>query len=53
MCSGRASSIAIILGGSMYYTWIKHIESLPKTGYERVRKEDIEEGEPESKPSKI
>jgi GDP-fucose transporter C1 len=42
--SGRASSIAIILGGSIYYTWIKHIESQPKPGYERVRMEDVETG---------
>ena len=26
-CSGRATSIAIILGGSLYYTWVKHVES--------------------------
>ena len=25
--SGRASSIAIILAGSIYYTWVKHTES--------------------------
>lgn len=27
--SGRATSIAVILFGSIYYTWIKHKESLP------------------------
>ncbi|OBZ66450.1 GDP-fucose transporter 1 [Grifola frondosa] len=27
--TGRASSIAIILLGSIFYTWIKHLESLP------------------------
>jgi len=47
--SGRASSIAIILGGSIYYTWVKHVESrTPKSGerdgsrYERVALDDIE-----------
>ncbi|OSX58250.1 hypothetical protein POSPLADRAFT_1049484 [Postia placenta MAD-698-R-SB12] len=29
--SGRASSIGTILLGSIYYTWIKHLESLPQT----------------------
>ncbi|KAH7925348.1 hypothetical protein BV22DRAFT_1089238 [Leucogyrophana mollusca] len=49
--AGRASSIAIILGGSIYYTWVKHVESqTPKSGerdgskYERVPLEDIEAG---------
>jgi GDP-fucose transporter C1 len=27
--SGRAASIATILGGSIYYTWVKHNESKP------------------------
>lgn len=47
--SGRASSIATILGGSVYYTWVKHVESqTPKSGeregskYERVPLEDVE-----------
>jgi hypothetical protein len=49
--SGRASSIAIILFGSILYTWVKHQESQPaaapsrKGSYERVRKDDIEAGE--------
>ncbi|KAJ7151407.1 hypothetical protein C8R43DRAFT_1005042 [Mycena crocata] len=45
---GRASSIAIILGGSFYYTWVKHQESEgPKTegGYERVKMTDLEGGQ--------
>ncbi|KAG2134119.1 hypothetical protein DEU56DRAFT_412927 [Suillus clintonianus] len=50
--SGRASSIAIILLGSMYYTWVKHVESqqVPKDGekYGRVPLEDVEAGS--SKP---
>ncbi|KAG2073871.1 hypothetical protein BDR04DRAFT_1072027 [Suillus decipiens] len=43
---GRASSIAIILLGSIYYTWVKHVESQqsPKDGgkYDRVPLEDLE-----------
>jgi GDP-fucose transporter C1 len=46
--SGRASSIAIILLGSIYYTWVKHVESQqsPKDGsrYNRVPPEDLEAG---------
>ena len=49
LCSGRASSIAIILLGSLYYTWVKHLESMPaaereRTEYDRVPMEDIEAG---------
>ncbi|TFY63342.1 hypothetical protein EVJ58_g3300 [Rhodofomes roseus] len=40
--TGRASSVAIILLGSIYYTWVKHVESQPT--YERVPLEDIETG---------
>lgn len=52
--SGRASSIAIILGGSIYYTWVKHLEGQSsqtsttiKHGqqYNRLRMEDVESGE--------
>lgn len=53
------ASIAIILGGSIYYTWVKHVESNPassasRTGsrsssrekvvYERVPMDDLEAG---------
>ncbi|EGO01010.1 hypothetical protein SERLA73DRAFT_179036 [Serpula lacrymans var. lacrymans S7.3] len=55
--SGRASSIAIILGGSIYYTWVKHMESrTPKSGerdgskYERVPLDDIESQNDSTKP---
>ncbi|KDR77114.1 hypothetical protein GALMADRAFT_246311 [Galerina marginata CBS 339.88] len=58
--SGRASSIAIILFGSILYTWVKHLEgqansgaASPKRGsYERVKMDDIEAGEKDtnSKP---
>jgi len=50
LSTGRTSSIAIILGGSIYYTWIKHGESQqassapPKPGYERIPLEDAEAG---------
>ncbi|KAH9941547.1 hypothetical protein B0H21DRAFT_752438 [Amylocystis lapponica] len=52
--SGRASSIGTILLGSIYYTWIKHLESLPtKTAnghaYEQVRLEDVEAGKSTNK----
>lgn len=48
-CSGRASSIAIILLGSLYYTWVKHLESMPpaereRGEYDRVAMEDMEAG---------
>ncbi|KAF8639198.1 hypothetical protein AX17_001684 [Amanita inopinata Kibby_2008] len=45
---GRATSIAVILLGSFYYTWIKHRETQNATSpsgkdtYERVQMEDIE-----------
>lgn len=50
--SGRASSIAVILSGSVYYTWVKHVESQPRSGstvlekdtYTPVPMEDIEDG---------
>jgi len=49
--SGRASSIAIILLGSFYYTWVKNQETKkpapPANGYERVSKRDVESGKPE------
>jgi len=48
LTSGRVSAIIIILGGSTYYTWVKHIESVappqkPRE-YERVPMEELEEG---------
>lgn len=51
---GRASSIAVILLGSIYYTWVKHQESQnsdpPK--YERVPMEDVERGTQNRKDAK-
>lgn len=50
LSGGRISSIAIILGGSIYYTWIKHVESQGQkqdgnvAKYERVPLEDVEAG---------
>ncbi|RDB17238.1 GDP-fucose transporter 1 [Hypsizygus marmoreus] len=52
--SGRATSIAVILFGSFYYTWVKHQETqkpAPSPGaYERVKMEDVELGAKEHKP---
>ncbi|KAJ7717644.1 hypothetical protein DFH07DRAFT_933901 [Mycena maculata] len=44
--SGRASSIAVVLAGSIYYTWVKHqeTEAAAGTGYERVVMDDLEAG---------
>ncbi|CAL1709549.1 unnamed protein product [Somion occarium] len=48
--TGRASSIATILVGSIYYTWVKHLESqAPKhtngsAQYDRVPLEEVEAG---------
>jgi len=48
LTSGRVSAIILILGGSIYYTWIKHAESVapPQKSreYERVPMEELEEG---------
>ncbi|TFY83094.1 hypothetical protein EWM64_g918, partial [Hericium alpestre] len=46
--SGRVWAIAVILLGSLYYTWVKHVESsaphpAAKT-YERIPLEEAEEG---------
>ncbi|KAJ3511320.1 hypothetical protein NLJ89_g4163 [Agrocybe chaxingu] len=54
--TGRASSIATILFGSILYTWVKHQESQPASkdkdttstrrgSYERVKMDDMEKGE--------
>lgn len=50
-CSGRAASIATILAGSVYYTWVKHVESqapappkAAKDTYERVPLDELEKG---------
>ncbi|KAK1216638.1 hypothetical protein PQX77_020758 [Marasmius sp. AFHP31] len=54
--SGRASSIGIILGGSIYYTWVKHVETQKarptNDGYERVKMEEAEAGIPKNNNSK-
>lgn len=41
---GRATSIAVILGGSIYYTWVKHQESEAASAgaYERVAMDDLD-----------
>ncbi|KAJ7836488.1 hypothetical protein B0H13DRAFT_2368725 [Mycena leptocephala] len=43
MISLRAS-IGIILGGSVYYTWLKHQESESARAYERMNMTDLEIG---------
>ncbi|PFH51140.1 hypothetical protein AMATHDRAFT_175710 [Amanita thiersii Skay4041] len=56
--SGRASSIAVILLGSFYYTWVKHQETQNtnstsgRGSYERVKMEDVEKGQHNRKEAK-
>ncbi|KAF7293041.1 TPT domain-containing protein [Mycena indigotica] len=52
MTSGRASSIAIILFGSIYYTWVKHkeTEAARPAEYERVRMSELESGHQKAPP---
>ncbi|KLO15543.1 hypothetical protein SCHPADRAFT_902312 [Schizopora paradoxa] len=43
--SGRAASIIVILGGSIYFTWVKHVESLnPPAGTTEKRRDEDEKG---------
>ncbi|KAF7351344.1 GDP-fucose transporter 1 [Mycena sanguinolenta] len=49
--SGRASSIAIVLGGSIYYTWVKHKETEAAAAYEKVSMDDLETGKREGPDS--
>lgn len=46
--SGRVSSIMAILGGSVYYTWVKNQEVNRRdaeiAAYDRVPLEDVERG---------
>ncbi|KAF8480207.1 hypothetical protein DFH94DRAFT_741125 [Russula ochroleuca] len=47
LTSDRVSAIILILGGSIYYTWIKHVESTaspPPRQYEPVPMEKLEDG---------
>jgi solute carrier family 35 (GDP-fucose transporter), member C1 len=44
---GRVSAIVLILGGSICYTWVKHVESIappPPRQYEQVSMDELEEG---------
>jgi solute carrier family 35 (GDP-fucose transporter), member C1 len=58
--SGRASSIGVILGGSIYYTWVKHVESQPRNAsgdgstakYEQLQMEEAEAGQHKNTSSK-
>ncbi|KAJ6558005.1 hypothetical protein B0H19DRAFT_1149432 [Mycena capillaripes] len=46
--TGRVASIAIVLGGSIYYTWVKHQEteaaSAQASEYQKVAMDDLESG---------
>jgi GDP-fucose transporter C1 len=56
LTSGRVSAIILILGGSMYYTWIKHVESItppPPHQYEQVLMEELEEGVSEKRQEQV
>lgn len=50
---GRVWAIVLILGGSIYYTWAKHIESLPSYDYDRVPMEKLEEGVGEKREERL
>jgi len=50
--SGRASSIALILGGSIYYTWVKHLEQQEKDNVPNVIASKLESGVYEKVPVK-
>ncbi|EIM87474.1 uncharacterized protein STEHIDRAFT_96587 [Stereum hirsutum FP-91666 SS1] len=52
LSSGRVWAIAVILFGSLHYTWVKHIESqqpsakaASKASYDRIPLSDLEEAE--------
>jgi len=56
LTSGRIWAISLILGGSIYYTWAKHIESLPpplSRQYDRVPMEELEEGKGEGRQERL
>jgi len=56
LTSGRIWAIVLILGGSIYYTWAKHIESLPPPPprpYDRVPMEELEEGIVEKREERL
>ncbi|KAF8500176.1 hypothetical protein F5888DRAFT_1679785 [Russula emetica] len=56
MTLGRVSAIILILGGSIYYTWIKHVESIappPPREYEQVSMEELEEGADEKSREEV
>ncbi|KAJ7666004.1 hypothetical protein DFH06DRAFT_1323159 [Mycena polygramma] len=53
--SGRAASITIVLGGSIFYTWVKHKETeataVQAEAYQRVAMDDLESGKLEGPDS--
>jgi len=47
LTSGRVAAIMLILGGSIYYTWIKNVETIappPSQQYVQVPMKELEEG---------
>jgi len=50
--TGRASSIALILGGSIYYTWVKHTEQIEKDNASNAAASKLEAGAYERVPMK-
>jgi GDP-fucose transporter C1 len=53
---GRVSAIVLILGGSIYYTWTKHVESIappPPPQYEQVSMEELEKGAIEKSQERV
>ncbi|KAG8904988.1 hypothetical protein FRB99_000902 [Tulasnella sp. 403] len=50
--SGRASSISLILGGSIYYTWLKHQEQVEKERLSTSSISKLESGSYERLPMK-
>jgi len=50
--SGRASSIALILCGSIYYTWVKHTEQIEKDAISNNAASKLEAGSYERLPMK-
>lgn len=42
--SNRVSSITVILGGSMYYTWVKAQDAASSKAHRQYPKDDVEQG---------
>ncbi|KAH9994541.1 hypothetical protein BJV74DRAFT_831078 [Russula compacta] len=53
---GRIWAIILILAGSIFYTWVKHVESLtppPSRQYEQVPMDELEEGTGEKREARM